>query len=188
MRIALVLTIAAFAAATSGGVRAESVYTTIDLDACETLETYEDGGFRMRCDGHDGLDVLVSEGDARMDVDYGVDSEAFETFSAFNSVGETVEWLIGPSGDAEAAILRFRIGVDGRRAEALVVSRVGSASTPGCVIGVVDATLDQSNGMARGIGAMAASFDCQRDRVVIPSGARELVRGFTSANGVAGAS
>jgi hypothetical protein len=187
MRLATVLTIATFAAAPSGGAQAESVYTSIDLDRCETLATYEDGGFRARCEGHLGLDVFVSEGDARMDVDYGVDSEHFETFSAFNSVGETIEWLIGPYGAAEAAIVRFNINVDGRSAQALVVSQVGSESEPGCVIGVVDAALEQANGMARGIGSMARTFDCAIDPVVVPSGARELVRGFTSVNGVAGA-
>ena len=63
-----------------------------------------------------------------------------------------------------------------------MLSRVGSGSEPGCVVGVVDTALDQANGMARGIGAMAPLFDCSADRVVIAPGASELVAGFTGTN------
>ncbi len=89
--------------------QAESVYTTLDTDACETLKTYEDGGVDLRCPGLDGIDVFVSDGDARLDVDYGVPSGAFESFSAFNNVGETIEWMVGADGVPYAAALRFLI-------------------------------------------------------------------------------
>jgi hypothetical protein len=181
MRIATVPTFLA-AAALTGGAQAASVYTKIDDAKCETLQTYEDGGVDLRCPGLDGLDVFVSEGDARMDVDYGVKGEAFETFSAFNSIGDTVEWLTNAAGVPEAAIIRYLISVDGRKAEALVVSRINTESQDGCVIGVVDARLEQANGVARGIGAMAPTFDCSIDPVVIAPGAGELVAGFSGAN------
>lgn len=165
-----------------GGVQAASTYTTIDYADCETLETYEDGGADLRCPGLDGLDVFVSEGDARLDVDYGFKGENFETFSAFNNIGETVEWLSDDRGVPQAAILRFFISVDGREAQALVISRINTESQDGCVIGVVDARLEQANGMARGIGAMASTFDCSIDPVVIAPGASELVQSFNGAN------
>jgi len=182
MRIASALLTLAVAALAGGGAHAASVYTRIDDAECELLETYEDGGSDRRCPGLDGLDVFVSEGDARLDVDFGVKGDHFETFSAFNSVGDTVEWLENARGVPEAAIIRYFINVDGREAQALVVSRINTESQDGCVIGVVDAKLEQANGMARGIGAMAPTFDCQIDPVVIVPGASELVRGFTGAN------
>lgn len=178
----ILLTSAVSVAGLAGGAEAASVYTKIDEAQCEVLQTYEDGGAALRCPGHGGIDVFVTEGDARLDVDYGVNSGSFETFSAFNNIGDTVEWLTGSDGMAEAAILRFRISADGREAEALVVSRVGAEGAPGCVVGVVDAALEQANGMARGIGAMAPLFDCNSDKVVIASGARPLVRAFTGAH------
>ncbi len=176
------LSLATAAVLLSGGAQAASVYTRIDDAQCETLETYEDGGVDLRCPGLEGYDVFVSEGDARLDVDYGVKTENFETFSAFNNIGDTVEWLTNARGVPEAAIIRFLISVDGREAQALVVSRVNTESQDGCVIGVVDARLEQANGMARGIGAMAPSFDCSIDPVVIAPGASELVAGFSGAN------
>jgi hypothetical protein len=182
MRIASALLTLAAVAALSGGAQAASVYSKIVDAECTVLKTYEDGGADLRCPGHAGLDVFVSEGDARLDVDFGVTNDSFETFSAFNNIGDTVEWLTNADGVAEAAIIRYLISVDGREAQALVISRVGSESEPGCVIGVVDAALDQANAMARGIGAMAPLFDCSVDRVVIAPGAGELVAGFTGTN------
>ena len=175
----LVLALAASIAA--GPALAQFSYTTIDYDDCETLETYEDGGVALRCEGYGGFDVYPSDGDARMEVDYGVRNEDFETFSAFNSAGETVEWFEDIDG-VQAATLRFFIDVDDRKAQALVVSKVGVPDTPGCVVGVVDAALEQANGVARGIASVAKYFDCDRDAVVIVPGASELVLGFNGAD------
>ncbi len=182
MRIVSQLLVVLAAVLMGSGVQAASTYTTIDYADCETLETYEDGGADLLCPGLDGLDVFVSEGDARLDVDYGFKGENFETFSAFNSIGDTIEWLSDARGVQQAAILRFFISVDGREAQALVISRINTESQDGCVIGVVDARLEQANGMARGIGAMAPTFDCSIDPVVIAPGASELVLGFNGAN------
>lgn len=169
------------AAAAASPAWAQSSYTTLDLEACEVLKVYEEGGADLRCDGQGGFDVFVSEGDARMDVDFGVRNEAFETFSAFNNVGKTIEWMEGQDG-IQAAAIRFLIDVDGRKAEALVVSKVGTPDTPGCVVAVVDAAAEQANGTARGLGAMAKFFDCDSDRIVIVPGARALVADFSGAN------
>src|SRR6478672_795604 len=128
MRIASALLTLAAVAALSGGAQAASVYSKIVDAECKVLKTYEDGGADLRCPGHDGLDVFVSEGDARLDVDFGAKNDSFETFSAFNNIGDTVEWLTNADGVAEAAIIRYLISVDGREAQALVISRVGSES------------------------------------------------------------
>ena len=66
------------------------------------------------------------------------------------------------------------------------MSLVGTESEPGCVVGVVDAAAEQANGVARGLAAMAPSFDCAIDPVVVLPGASELVRGFSGANGTRG--
>jgi hypothetical protein len=170
------------AAAAASPAWAQSSYTTLDLEACDVLKVYEEGGGSdLRCDGQGGFDVFVSEGDARMDVDFGVRNEAFETFSAFNNVGKTIEWMEDQDG-IQAAAIRFLIDVDGRKAEALVVSKVGTPDTPGCVVAVVDAAAEQANGTARGLGSMAKFFDCDSDRIVIVPGARALVADFSGAN------
>ncbi|KQV09692.1 hypothetical protein [Devosia sp. Root105] len=182
MRTAFVSVLIAVVALAAGSASAQSSYTPLDLDACEVLKVYEEaGGADLRCPGHGGFDVFVSEGDARMDVDFGVRNEAFETFSAFNSVGKTVEWLEDEDG-VQAAVLRFLIDVDGRSAEALVVSKVGLREAPGCVVAIVDAAAEQANGTARGLGAMAKFFDCDSDGVMIVPGARGLVADFSGAN------
>jgi hypothetical protein len=181
----LVLAAALAVAATDGAV-AGSTYTRIDTDACEVVKTYEDGAADLRCPGLDGLEVFVNGGDARTDVDFGVRNDNFESFSAFNGTGETVEWVSDDGGAPYATILRFLIDVDGRSAEALVVSLIGSESEAGCVIGVVDAATEQANGAARGLAALAPTFDCAIDPVVVLPGANELVRGFNGANGTRG--
>jgi hypothetical protein len=161
---------------------AASAYTEIGEATCQPVTTYEDGAVDMRCEGYNDIPVFLNGGDAREDMDFGVRNENFETFGAFNGVGDTVEWMLGDDGVPYAAAIRFHISVDDRKAQALVVSKIGTDDTPGCVVGVVDAAADQANGIARGLGAMAPLFDCASDRVVIVPGASELVAGFNGAN------
>lgn len=161
---------------------AESFYTTLDFDQCTVLSTDEEaGGAELRCKGYGGFDVYVSDFDARMSVDFGEPDHRFETFSAFNSVGNTIEWLADADG-VQATVLRHFIDVDGRKAQALVASKVGVPGAPGCVVGIVDAATEQANGVARGLAAMAKLFDCGSDPVVIVPGASDLVAQFSGAN------
>jgi len=182
MRIGAFTLAAGLALLSAGPAAAQSSYTTLDLDACETLRVYEEtGGGEFRCAGYGGFDVFVSDGDARMDVDFGAPNDRFQTFSAFNGVGQTIEWIEDVDG-VQAALIRFLIDVDGRSAEALVVSKVGLPGDPGCVVGIVDAAADQANGVARGLGNMAKLFDCSADDIIIVPGARPLVADFSGAN------
>ena len=150
---------------------AESAYTTLDLDACSVLETYEEGvGVALQCDGWQGVPVFVAEGDLRFSVSFGVPQETWSSFGPFNSLGETVEWRIS-GGEASAAILRFRLdsGLTGTaedRGQVLAAFKVGRDGSPGCVIGAVDASVEQPNGVARGIAALASQFDCGTDTAV----------------------
>ncbi|RYE11064.1 MAG: hypothetical protein EOP22_02540 [Hyphomicrobiales bacterium] len=178
-RLALLVTAALVLAAAPA--RADGYFhTPLDLDACDVIKTYEAGGADLRCDGYGGFDVFVSEGDARTDVDFGVNNDRFQTFSAFNGIGQTVEWLETENG-VEAATIRFLIDVDGRKAQALVVSKIGLADTPGCVVGIVDAAVEQANGVARGLAALAPLFDCASDPIAIVPGANDLVKDFSGA-------
>jgi len=163
-------------------VLAGSAYTEIGEGTCQPLKTYEDGAVDMRCEGYKGIDVFLNGGDAREDMDFGVRGEAFETFSAFNGVGDKVEWMLGDDGVPYAAAVRFLIDTDGRKAQALVVSKIGTKEAAGCVVGVVDASIEQANGIARGLGALAPVFDCTSDKVAMVPGAGELVAGFNGAN------
>lgn len=182
MRIRALSMAAAVAMLAAGPAMAQSSYTTLDLDDCETLRVYEEtGGGVFRCDGYGGFDVYVSDGDARMDIDFGVPNDRFQTFTAFNGVGDTIEWLEDVDG-VQAAIIRFLIDVDGRSAQALVVSKVGVRDDPGCVVAIVDAAADQANGVARGLGNMAKLFDCSDDDIIIVPGARPPVAEFSGAN------
>ncbi len=182
MRIALA-TAAALVLGWTGAAVAESAYTPLDLETCEIVRTYETGEADRRCEGYAGIPVFVSDGDARQDVDFGTRNDNFESFFAFNGAGDTVEWMLDADGNPYAAAIRFIIDTDGRVANALVVSRIGTEAAPGCVVGIVDAAAEQANGIARGLGAMAKLFDCTRDSVVIVPGAGELVAGFSGQNG-----
>ena len=155
---------------------AESVYTDLDLDACTVLETHEEGaGVELECAGHDGIPVYVSDGDARMDVDFGAPNDLFETFGPFNTIGDKVEWRLDENGVPFAAIIRFHLdsGVTGGpedRAQVLVVSSIGQPGAPGCVVAAIDAATEQANGVARGAAAFAARHECGTDAPVVIGG------------------
>lgn len=160
------------ATATLPALAAQSAYTKLDLDACVVLEQDEEsGGVRLFCSGYGDVPIFVSEGDLRFDVDYGAPNEIWESFSSFNSINETVEWRIH-DGHPHAAILRFFIdtgmtGTDEDTGQILVVSKVGSEGAPGCVVALVDVSIEQANGVARGAAAMAENFSCEDQPVAI---------------------
>lgn len=144
----------------------ESVYTSLDLDDCEVLETYpEGGGQSLRCEGYKDIPLYVTEGDSRYDVDAGIPNEAWITSGrTFNSIGDTVEWRIH-DGEAVAAILRYNFeasGVSNSRSSELAVLSVGQEGSPGCLIDWVPADAQPSqNVAARQIADQRAEdFDC----------------------------
>jgi hypothetical protein len=154
---------------TSLAARAEdSVYTPLDLSACQTLESFGDGG-RYRCPGLDGLPVFVSEGDLRFDVDYGTANESFDGFGAFNDIGKTIEWRLR-GGKPFAAILRYSLDIAGedgemRKGSVLQVSKIGTEGRPGCAVAYVDAVANKNaNGLARDTADGAVrGFRCGTD-------------------------
>lgn len=148
---------------------AESVYTDLDLDTCETLAE-DPMGVLLQCEGYEDYPVHFKEGDLRQSVLYGrVDQElidgAFESFAAFNHVNTKIEWRLNAQGTPFAAILRWFIdnpGPDGSstresRGEILVVSKVGTDADGGsCFVAMVDA---KANGNANELARQAADSD-----------------------------
>ena len=151
----------------------EAAYSTIDWDGgCRVVEKAPEGDgqwVRLSCQGLGDTPVLVAEGDARVSLDYGAVSApgAWESFSGFNRVNETIEWRLA-AGRPFATIHRWFVddGKGGER-QVLVVSTVaGSGSGSSCMVGFVDANANPSaNLIARGLAdAEARGFRCGVDR------------------------
>jgi hypothetical protein len=171
--------ILAFAIALSGAPsQAESVYTTLDLDACPVVETLEEGGV-WRCQGWAGYPVEFSEGDLRQSLFFGhlgswSKKGHWESFGPFNHIAGTVEWLVDRK-IAKAAIARFIIEnsnpetgeVDkNAQGQVLVVFKVGQKGEgEACTVGYVDARANpKPNELARKVAAdEVATFRCRVD-------------------------
>lgn len=150
-----------------------SAYTKIELAACREIPPAPDDPLESGawwCEGHGGIPIYVSEGDLRFFVSYGDTAPdelaAKTTLPAFNHIGETIEWRLGPDGRPFATILRFftSSGDGAPDGQVLVITRLGG---PGqvCHIGYVDArTNPDANAIAREVADNgAAEFDCGRD-------------------------
>lgn len=154
---------------------AESVYTDLDLDACETLA--EDMmGVSLKCEGYKDYPVYFKEGDLRQSVIFGKIDQvlidgAYESFAAFNRVNTKIEWRLNESGEPVAAILRWFIENPGpsgspspeSTGQVLVISRVGDAGFPAsCFVAMVDAKANRNaNELARQAAESdAADFAC----------------------------
>jgi hypothetical protein len=167
---------------------AESAYTDVDTDHCQSLSQpgADDGPsdyVSLKCKGYKDYPLYYAEGDLRQTVHFGyLDQEiidrAFETFGPFNYIGKKVEWRLDDHGLPYATILRYFIqnadpetGMtdEKHQGQVLVISRVGRPDDKrGCVVGYVDALKNpEPNGLARKIAdEMAASFVCGKDRPV----------------------
>ena len=140
-------------------------YTRLQLSSCESLGAPASGGEgrQLRCDGHAGTDLYVTEVDGRHDVDVGVRDRQFSSPTERNTIGDTVEWWI--SGDAPvAAIVRFNMQDEPKGAvrSELAVLSVGSDDAPGCLVAWVpaDASPNQNAAARRVASEKAAAFDC----------------------------
>ena len=156
-------------AGTGASAAIKSVYTALDLDDCEVLETYtEGGGYSSRCEGYKDIPLYVTKRDFRYDVDAGIRNEAWMTSNRpFNSIGDTVEWRIH-DGEPVAAILRYNFetgDIPNVQSSELAVLSIGQEGSPGCLIDWVPADAQPSqNVAARQIADQrAAGFDCRSD-------------------------
>lgn len=153
-------------AATEVSERVESVYTPLDLENCEVLETDEEsGGQSLRCDGYQGIPLYVTDESGRFDVDAGVPNTDWSTIARpYNSIGDTVEWRI-QGGKPVAMILRYNFMTDGMypvRTSELAVTSIGREGSPGCLIEWVeaDAQPDQNTAARQIADQQAEGFDC----------------------------
>ncbi len=144
----------------------KSVYTSLDLENCEVLKTYEESGSQaLRCKGYQDIPLYVTKWGGRFDVDAGIPNSEWTTARRpFNSIGDTVEWRIH-DGKPVATILRYNFVTDGvypTRSSELAVTSVGREDSPGCLIEWVKADAKPSqNVAARQIAdRKAESFNC----------------------------
>ena len=74
---------------------ATSAYTPLNLDRCSLIAEVEEGaGASWRCPGRNGISLFVMTGDARFDVDAGIDNGQWESLMPFNRPGPQVEWRL----------------------------------------------------------------------------------------------
>ena len=110
-----VLTLALLGSLVSTRAPNSSTYTKLDKESCKVVETREEGGYTLqRCRGVAGFDLLLQSFDSRDDVrvahSSGEDSLHLDhVTTAFNSVGEVLEWRM--AGKAVAALI-LRLEVD----------------------------------------------------------------------------
>lgn len=167
---------------------AESVYTDFPFDnpACKSLlpeaspDEPEVSSVSMVCPGYKAYNVYFKDGDGRASVHYGYLTDdlienAWESFGAFNSVGEKIEWRIDADGTPYAAIHRYVLAnfnpdtgmaEEALKGEVLVVSRVGrQEDKSGCFVGLVDARANaDANELAREVAdKLAPQFSCGKD-------------------------
>ncbi len=170
--------------ATAGEI--SSAYTDLDpARNCTTFTASADGEgdwANLVCNGYRGYPILLYTADLRESVFYGFPpggdlAPAWESFSAFNSVGPKIEWRIEKEGATAlpfAAIQRWKVsdaGYPAKDIEILVVEKIGQIDArDGCAVGLVLATGNpDANAAARKIAdETAKDFACGTDeRVVI---------------------
>lgn len=143
--------------ASSPALAEESVYTPIDLAACQQLPTDPDDPLasgQWICQGYLGIPVFISESDLRFFVSFGANAAneiaAHETLPPFNYINTTLEWRLDDDGVPFATILRYFADTgDGiGELEILVVAALGKGGV--CHAAYVNASVNaEANIMAR---------------------------------------
>lgn len=167
-----------------------SAYTKIDPDNDCTIIAKAAAGdgdwVSLVCNGYRGYPVHIGYSDLRESIHYGFlpggdQAPRWESFAAFNSTSNTIEWRLRRSGDLTipiATIHRWIVeGSETLKTEILVIEKVGQASgSKGCAVGYVVATgNDSANQQARKIAdTQVSAFNCDSDKAVIQQGARPL--------------
>ncbi len=150
-----------------------SAYSKIDIDACSVFRHDEESGSTSWfCPAIPNQALWIAEGDLRFFVSFGRAAEvqvaAEQTLPPFNRIGGTLEWRLGPDGEAFATILRwFTEFDDGRVGQVLVVTKLGDEGT--CHVAYVDALANKNaNELARqAADTLSAGFDCETQEPVV---------------------
>lgn len=190
-RFVIPLALAALAAiaAPQAAAAASSVYTDTRLDTCEDLIKdpsqieQEMGVASYKCAGYKGYPFWFDEEDVRQSTYFGYLSEDIlraggETFSAFNHIGDKIEWRLDDKGAPRATILRYFMEHQNPATteldkafygQILVISRVGQPDDmTGCVTAYVDALENRdANELARKLAdEQAPGFPCGKQKPV----------------------
>jgi hypothetical protein len=177
--------LAAVLASPAIGETIESVTTRFDIDKCAHKAGHEaeDEG-EWRCLGYAGIPILMTSGDIRVYISYGVkaarEPAAAQTLAAPNGEGKSIEWRIVRDGSRKgrpfATIMAWStaIPVDDPKAEngtyrgeVLVVTRLGPGGV--CHVGYVDARQNaKAVELAREIADRhAPAFRCGMDKPIV---------------------
>ncbi len=141
---------------------ATSAYTPLNTDRCALIEEIEEGaGARWRCPGRSGIALFVTTGDARFDVDAGIDNDRWESLMPFNRPGPQVEWRLR-RGRPFAIIYRLLWDDgEGGRGSSLIVETIGRRGAPGCEVARIDGATPDANATARArADAIPPDFRC----------------------------
>jgi hypothetical protein len=149
-----------------------SLYSDLDIKKCKIIAEYKEdvGGIELRCKGIKGYDVWYTEGDLRGSVSFGPEAKkqcsALQTFGAFNSVGNKVEWRMA-GGKPFATILRWFTdnGEAGGKQNWLVVTKLNGNDA--CRTALIDTKYPNANAVAQQKADSSASFNCEKDSVVV---------------------
>lgn len=192
MRSLATLLVLAILAGTAAGAGLESAYTELRAkEDCAVFAAPAEGEAgdwsNAICSGWRGYPVLIQYGDLRESVHYGFPpagdlAPVWESFSAFNRTGPTIEWRIWREGGRQtpiAAIHRWFVGGGEGAApvEVLVIEKVGQiGERQGCVVGYVVASGNGgANEKARAIAdARARDFSCGADEPSVDQGSVPL--------------
>lgn len=141
-----------------------STYTDFALENCEVLEENREEGSSAdyRCPGFGDVTLFVQEGDGRFDLDAGIDDDGFQTLSAFNDIGDTIEWRL-ESGRPAAVIFRYLYATRQAGGRSVIaVETVGGDAGPGCRVAHVAGDTPDANNRARELAdaALADGFIC----------------------------
>lgn len=166
---------------------ATSAYTSAPDKACKVLSrTKVDGddyASTRVCKGYKDFVLTKADNDLRSAVSVGRTAKAAQnepaasqTFGAFNSPADTVEWRLDKSGKPFAIIQRWSIadnddvGKDDRPKSKyfLIVTKVAPGAT--CHVAYVDSQANghDANAVARkAADELAGSFDCKKGKITI---------------------
>lgn len=153
----------------------ESAYTELDLDQCIVMRS-DDFGSTWACAGYRGYPVMVSEGDLRFMLSYGLtpraEKAASQTLPPFNRLGPRIEWRlsrVSGSWMPVATIVRYLLDkAEPQTAggEVLVVTRLGEGAT--CQTAWIDARANADpNALAREAADRAQDFDCAGEPEIV---------------------
>ena len=143
-----------------------SSYTPLDLDNCEIVSVAHagEGDWTHRRCRRGGVELFVSEDDARFDIDAGVDNGEWESAAALNELGPQLEWR-SEGGRPFALIYRYTMqeAMPGGRSM-LAVESIGRPGRPGCLVALIRATPGANVRARRIADTRARSFRCGGDR------------------------